>query len=514
MLRGSKPGERRGGRERGTPNRRTDLRDRILAIGLEQPAASQRDFLLKLVGDPNLPGDIRMAIAPRCFPSKGTRPSRAGRPRALGGRRASIAQEALAADGSTIIVKGLPSKGAQGRAAVPAMADWSPDALETLFGVVRDASADPKVRRQAAQKIAEFLLPKTAKKPKIMPDEYGFLIRPSLSRAYRDMQLELRALLKDPSRKVPAFAEKIEKLQARSAAIIRWLELPCPTKYGDKEAAEDYVKLLEFSVLRDGGAALSEAQDTEEAHVRTRYDVFCAGPEAIARRRRQALEDAERWFQKNRFFGQFRAPPLSQKQRHDLRLLRWLYPEPKANLPQLNDDGLELYDGHPFADEFLAPDGNFYPMYASLKEAGAADDRKWLEQLRDIERQDLMLQEDGEAQQNPELLWKCRMRALEERHAVGFELTASEQQELRESRERDPEFAAVMALMDFGYLYHWSREFKRAKKAGLNTFAAFLQAEIACLNTRDETKFTTESEAHQFLRARSSKPVEVAAVQP
>ena len=37
MLRGSKPGERRGGRKRATPNKRTVLTDRILSIGLEHP---------------------------------------------------------------------------------------------------------------------------------------------------------------------------------------------------------------------------------------------------------------------------------------------------------------------------------------------------------------------------------------------------------------------------------------------------------------------------------------------
>ena len=61
MLRGSRPGERRGGRKRGTPHRRTILRDRILSIGLDHPAASQRAFLLKLVKDRKLPADTRMA---------------------------------------------------------------------------------------------------------------------------------------------------------------------------------------------------------------------------------------------------------------------------------------------------------------------------------------------------------------------------------------------------------------------------------------------------------------------
>jgi hypothetical protein len=160
MLRGSKPGERRGGRKRGTPNRRTILRDRILSIGLDDPAASQHAFLLKLHKDRKLPADTRMAIAPRCFPPKRT--SRAGRPRALASSRTTVAQEALATEGSAV-----GSAGSQKPAAVPAMRDWTPQALDGLFGVVQDATADPKVRSKVALKIAEFLLPKADKKAKV-----------------------------------------------------------------------------------------------------------------------------------------------------------------------------------------------------------------------------------------------------------------------------------------------------------------------------------------------------------
>ena len=93
MLRGSRPGERRGGRKRGTPHRRTILRDRILSIGLDHPAASQRAFLVKLVKDRKLPADTRMAVAPKCFPRKRTRSFRTDRPGASAGSRTTIAQE-------------------------------------------------------------------------------------------------------------------------------------------------------------------------------------------------------------------------------------------------------------------------------------------------------------------------------------------------------------------------------------------------------------------------------------
>jgi hypothetical protein len=47
------------------------------------------------------------------------------------------------------------------------MRDWTPQALDGLFGVVQDATADPKVRSKVALKIAEFLLPKADKKAKV-----------------------------------------------------------------------------------------------------------------------------------------------------------------------------------------------------------------------------------------------------------------------------------------------------------------------------------------------------------
>jgi hypothetical protein len=367
MLRGSKPGERRGGRKQGTPNRRTILRDKILAIGLAHPAASQRSFLVKLVKDRKLPADTRMAVAPKCFPPKRTRSSRAGRPRALGSKPPTLGQEqeALATAGSAVA-----SKGSQRLAEVPPMRDWSSHALEALFDVVQDATADPRARRKAALKIAEFLLPKTAKKPKVIPDEYGFLINPNLASAYRDIKFERWALMREPARKIPAIAEKIKKLQARADAIRRRLEMPWPTKYGDKEADNDIDRLVALSSLRGNGTALTEAQQAEEAHLWARYDVFRASPEAIARRRREALENVDQRSRRYPSPAGSPAPPLSAKEQTQLNFLRLLYPETHRHLP----DEFDVYSCHPFEHELPAPNGNFYPRHSKLRPAGVADD--------------------------------------------------------------------------------------------------------------------------------------------
>jgi len=451
MLRGSRPGERRGGRKRGTPNRRTILRDRILSIGLDHPAASQRAVLRRLVRDRKLPAETRMAVAPQCFPPR--RSFRTGRPRALAGRRTTIAQEALGTDGTA-----GASKGSQTAAAVAAIRDWTPQALDALFGVVQDASANPKARRKAALKIAEFLLPKAGKKAKVSPDEYGFSVNPNLASTYRDIQLELRALVNEPTRKIPAIAVKIKRLEARSDGIRRRLELPCPSKYGDKQAANDWVRLLQFTSLRDNETALSEAQKAEEAHVRARFDVFGASPESIARLRRKALEDAERRFKHSRLFGDFDAPPPPRKDRNELKLLRWLYPEPKRNLSQLADDGFDIYRDHPFADESLAPDGNFYPLHSKLRPPISAANFGMFH-----------LEEP-----------KARIYELEKRR-VCQNLTPAEEEELQDLRQRHPIIAKVVSQMNLFYDFWFERELKRATKAGLDIDAAIRQAKDICL---------------------------------
>ena len=307
MLRGSKPGEHRGGRKRDTPNKRTVLTDRILSIGLEHTSLSPQGFLLKLVKDPKLPADIRMALAPKSFPLKRVREPRTGRSGARGGDIAP--------------------------APVSVPREWTPLTLDALFGVVQDAAADAEARRKAALKIAEYLLPKVAKKAKTLPDEYGFRVNPDLASEYRDIQLELRALMNGPNRKIPAIAEMIRKLQARSDAIRQRLQVPCPTKYGVKDMADDSDKLAEIIRLRGNGTALTETQKAEEAHRRVRFDVFVASPDWVLRRRLKALEEAELLQHKNRFFG-FPAVPFSHKERNDLEFLRPLYSRAEARARQ------------------------------------------------------------------------------------------------------------------------------------------------------------------------------------
>jgi hypothetical protein len=365
MLRGSRPGERRGGRKLHTPNRRTVLTDRILAAGLDHPTASRRDFLLELVRDPKVPADVRMEVAPKCFPAKRMRPPR---PRAL---RSSVERGT-----STNSVEA--SKGTQTAAAVPLIQDWDPQALDALLGIVQDAAADLKARRKVALKIAEALLPKAGKKAKVVPDEYGFTVNPNLARKYRDMKRELRSLDRGKERKIPAVAQMIQKLKAQVDAIRQRLEVPCPSKYSRDQAHRDLSRLTELLELRADNTALTDAQDAEEAHLRARFDAFVYNPENIAGLRLKALEDAKRRFNMRHYNGHSFAPPLSPQDERDLEFLRRLYSTPQR---PFSEGGQSVYDDreefrsihgdHPFWDK-LAADGNLYPEDSKLRPRNAA----------------------------------------------------------------------------------------------------------------------------------------------
>ena len=68
MPRGSKPGERRGGRQPGTPNRKTALINTAFAAATSNPELSPLDFFLAVMRDPSIPPDWRFRAAQAAAP--------------------------------------------------------------------------------------------------------------------------------------------------------------------------------------------------------------------------------------------------------------------------------------------------------------------------------------------------------------------------------------------------------------------------------------------------------------
>jgi hypothetical protein len=74
MPRGSKPGERRGGRKKGTPNKRTLLHNAFIAAVAADPNLQPLDFFLRLMHQSNLPLDTRLRAAVAALPFVHARP--------------------------------------------------------------------------------------------------------------------------------------------------------------------------------------------------------------------------------------------------------------------------------------------------------------------------------------------------------------------------------------------------------------------------------------------------------
>src|SRR5258705_6207855 len=68
MPRGSRPSERRGGRQKGTPNKSTVLKKAALSAASADPAITPLQFLLGVMRAPTAPTDLRIRVARAAAP--------------------------------------------------------------------------------------------------------------------------------------------------------------------------------------------------------------------------------------------------------------------------------------------------------------------------------------------------------------------------------------------------------------------------------------------------------------
>ena len=77
MPSGSKPGERRGGRQPGTPNKKTTLISAAFTAAASSPDLLPLDFLLGVMRDPSISPDWRIKAAQAAAPYVHPKPERA-----------------------------------------------------------------------------------------------------------------------------------------------------------------------------------------------------------------------------------------------------------------------------------------------------------------------------------------------------------------------------------------------------------------------------------------------------
>jgi hypothetical protein len=296
MPRGSKPGERRGGRKRATPNKRTLLRERILAHASTHPNATTHDLFLMLVSDLTLPADIRLAVGRKLFSAERRRSVSVTRPvRRIGDREAACEGRAAQQSKSSPIAIAEPGISST---------------LDLLVRIAQDTGATPEERRKAASEVARHILPqkvgaKKSGRAKFVTDDCGFSDDPKLAKELRDVKLEQSCLPLSSEKLSPyAFTQKVSALEARIREIQQSLQCPCPSKYRlkyyidrtevDAEIIWDREFIKIFQKRRVDKASFTAEEDLEEAIRMARYDSFVVGPEMAARRRLADLRRVSR----------------------------------------------------------------------------------------------------------------------------------------------------------------------------------------------------------------------------
>ena len=99
MPRGSRPGERRGGRQRGTPNKRTLIKNAVFLAAAAEPNRSPLDFMLALMRDPQVPLDARLDMAATAAPFVHAARGRRARPATSDGAPCATSAKAAAPSG-------------------------------------------------------------------------------------------------------------------------------------------------------------------------------------------------------------------------------------------------------------------------------------------------------------------------------------------------------------------------------------------------------------------------------
>src|SRR6478736_2442718 len=85
-MRGSRPGERRGGRQKGTPNKKTAYVRAVMAANAAQENVSPLDLILAVMREPHVALGQRVKMALKALPHVHAK-AKAGHPSKLSGAK-------------------------------------------------------------------------------------------------------------------------------------------------------------------------------------------------------------------------------------------------------------------------------------------------------------------------------------------------------------------------------------------------------------------------------------------
>jgi hypothetical protein len=350
MPRGSRPGERRGGRQKGTLNKKTVLRNAASSAAAANPNLSPLNYLLHVMREQTFPLETRIVAARQALPyfhsklqALTERQATPGRyeDAFLGGNGGSAGERPvhvrILKGGSEVAANGgdgetpQDKNGSEGGAkrsrpnAVEIGRDGKLTPLQFLLDVMRAPNTSGHLRLRIAALVAPYIHSRRiADGPPaiIVEDPTGFSIDPARAIELRDAKRRYDFVLTTRISQPEHWKREAAGLEARIAEIQRSLQCPCPSRYSDEQRDRDKDRLKALLRVRHSGRKLSMQEDMEEAWLTARVDSWSTIPEAAMRERLRELDD-RRWD----YPWPHDTRPLSLQEQAVFRALRTTYPD-------------------------------------------------------------------------------------------------------------------------------------------------------------------------------------------
>ena len=316
MPRGSKPGERRGGRQRGTPNKSTSLKNAALTAAVTDPNLMPLDFFLTLMRQADLPLELRVSVAHQALP--------------LAHRKPKPANDTYGRSG-TVVNKKIGPRVKVVKVASDADAH-SVTPLDFLLGVMRDANNDPALRLRAAGLVAPYLHPKgepneAPSEMTVVDDPYGFDANiGDTQKAIEQAQEQLRSLrpatstedyfaADEKAQQTPEYLELKKSIAEKQAA------LKCPPNYKELDSRQDGARLKELET-EGKTRPLTAAEEHEQKHLHGRLAAYALTPESAECAEMNLLKAT-------------RADLLTPEEKEELKRLEARYPDVPLDLTRI-----------------------------------------------------------------------------------------------------------------------------------------------------------------------------------
>jgi hypothetical protein len=178
-MRGPRPGERRGGRQKGTPNKKTAYVRAVMAAHAAQDNVSPLDLILAVMREPHVALGQRVKMALKALPHMHTK-AKAGQPESN-----DTAKPDKGSSAAHVNVNARTTTKQTNQELMP---------LDFLQSVIRDAKTAAALQIKVAQAIIPYIRPKRSvrpKRPAVIADRHGFTVDREVARKLRNKVVRL-----------------------------------------------------------------------------------------------------------------------------------------------------------------------------------------------------------------------------------------------------------------------------------------------------------------------------------